>query len=141
MVHIDKEAVSNLSIDEVIDRWLMIHKGHVLVQRYKDGDAARLKPFLDGSSEGDTIQCMPFQELDYLELVDWSGRQVRDDKRGHVAKDAPTLLENLCITEKQWMDQINQYNRRYYRVVGTWGEAMELADRLGQQWFKTPHMA
>jgi hypothetical protein len=30
---------------------------------------------------------LPFRLTDYLELVDWTGRMLRDDKRGSIPED------------------------------------------------------
>jgi len=35
---------------------------------------------------------LPFHLADYLELVNWTGRGVRDDKRGAIAEDVPPIL-------------------------------------------------
>ncbi|RUL74567.1 hypothetical protein EKH80_13900 [Dyella choica] len=44
--------------------------------------------------------------VDYLELVDWSGRMVRDDKRGSVAPEVPAALAQLGLRERQWQSQM-----------------------------------
>ncbi|MCP3661416.1 MAG: transposase, partial [Gammaproteobacteria bacterium] len=38
---------------------------------------------------------LPFTLVEYLELVDWSGRIIRDDKRGFIAADTPPILQRL----------------------------------------------
>ena len=38
---------------------------------------------------------LPFRLVDYLELVDWTGRQIREDKRGPIDSDLPCILERL----------------------------------------------
>jgi len=40
---------------------------------------------------------IPFKLLDYLGLVDWTGRVIRDDKRGAIATDLPPILKRLEI--------------------------------------------
>ncbi|MCX2836292.1 hypothetical protein OQJ59_10880 [Microbulbifer thermotolerans] len=40
---------------------------------------------------------LPFQLQDYLDLVDWSGRCLREDKRGAIDKQLPPILERLQI--------------------------------------------
>ncbi|WP_163392974.1 transposase [Enterovibrio norvegicus] len=46
---------------------------------------------------------IPFRLIDYLELVDWTGRQVRDDKRGQISSTLPPLLERLGIEPALWL--------------------------------------
>ncbi len=38
---------------------------------------------------------LPFRLPDYLELVDWSGRIIREDKRGAIPDNLPALLQRL----------------------------------------------
>jgi REP element-mobilizing transposase RayT len=40
---------------------------------------------------------LPYRLEDYLDLVDWSGRLVREGKRGHMSKDLPPILQRLKI--------------------------------------------
>jgi len=47
-----------------------------------------LYPFVGGVREG-MPQGLPFYLADYLDLVNWTGRAVRDDKRGAIAEDLP----------------------------------------------------
>jgi len=44
--------------------------------------------FVDDVHE-DNIQGIPFSLLDYIELVDWSGRIIREDKRGAISSQRP----------------------------------------------------
>ena len=45
----------------------------------------------------------------YLELVDWSGRIVRDDKRGFIDKDLPPILARLHIAQDRWRTNVTQF--------------------------------
>jgi putative transposase len=38
---------------------------------------------------------IPFRLMDYIELVDWVDRQIREDKRGHIDKKLPDILDRL----------------------------------------------
>jgi hypothetical protein len=40
---------------------------------------------------------LPFRLTDYLELVDWIGRILREDKRGYIAQEIPPILERPLI--------------------------------------------
>jgi len=40
---------------------------------------------------------IPFTLSDYLELVDWSGRIIREDKKGHIPEHLPDILQRLDI--------------------------------------------
>jgi hypothetical protein len=40
---------------------------------------------------------IPFELKDYLELVDWTGRIIRGDKRGAIECDLPSILQRLSL--------------------------------------------
>jgi len=74
--------------------------------------------------------------LDYLELVDWSGRMARDDKRGSITATKPSALRQLGMTEHRWQSQMLGIESRYYRAVGTVDSLLIKARELGQCWLK-----
>jgi len=45
---------------------------------------------------------LSFHLADYLDLVNWTGRAVRDDKHGAIAEDLPPILERIGITRAAW---------------------------------------
>ena len=44
-----------------------------------------------------------FAYQDYLQLIDWTGRVIRDDKRGLIEPDLPPILNRLQIDSEQWL--------------------------------------
>ena len=58
---------------------------------------------------------------DYLELVDWTGRIIRKDKRGSIDAALPPILSRLGITQKQWHLNTTQFEtihiKRFNRVT------------------------
>jgi hypothetical protein len=45
---------------------------------------------------------LPFRLTDYLELVDWAGRILREDKWGSIAQEIPSILERHQIEPQHW---------------------------------------
>jgi hypothetical protein len=45
----------------------------------------------------------------YLALVDWTGRIIRSDKRGHIDSALPPILDRLQITADQWRINTSQF--------------------------------
>ena len=64
-----------------------------------------------------------FNLNDYLELVDWTGRIIREDKLGYIKSDTPPILERLVTKNSDWLINTNQfeqvYNKRFYRQEST----------------------
>ena len=58
---------------------------------------------------------------DYLELVDWTGRIIRNDKRGFIANQLPPILHRLQILPEQWHLNATQFEsihaRRFNRIT------------------------
>ena len=79
---------------------------------------------------------LSIRTLDYLELVDWSGRAVREGKRGAIAAGVPSVLRRLGLAENQWQGQMLGIESRYYRAVGTVESLKAKARDLGQCWLK-----
>ena len=62
---------------------------------------------------------LPYALIDYLELVDWSGRAIRDDKHGAIDGTTPPLLQRLDISPQQWIVLCTQFENRFKGLVGT----------------------
>jgi REP element-mobilizing transposase RayT len=79
---------------------------------------------------------LSLRTVDYLELVDWSGRIVREGKRGAITAEVPPILIQLGLQERQWHSQMLGIESRYWRAVGTVESLMAKARALGQRWLK-----
>ncbi len=62
----------------------------------------KLMPFRAGSGEKSSKAILPFDLKNYLELVDWTGRIARTDKKGRILENASAMLSKLSLTEAQW---------------------------------------
>jgi REP element-mobilizing transposase RayT len=62
-----------------------------------------------------------FNFEEYLALVDWTGRIIRSDKRGHIDNALPPILDRLRISPDQWHINTTQFEaihpKRFNRVV------------------------
>lgn len=85
---------------------------------------------------GTLIACLPWRLGDYIELVEWTGKQVRPDKRGAIPKNAPSVLKRLHLSDKRWTTQVKGIGSRYWRVVGDVDDLLEKARQLNQRWLK-----
>jgi len=77
-----------------------------------------------------------FSFPDYLELVDWTGQAVRDDKTGAIPDNLPPVLARLGIEQQAWLDTVTHYEQRFFRAVGAMDKIKQFASRLGQCWLK-----
>lgn len=79
---------------------------------------------------------LPFYLTDYLDLVDWTGRAIRDDKRGYIPGSLPPILYRLGIDPDHWLKQIQRKNDHFSRAIGRIHTLAAHAQGIGQQWIK-----
>jgi REP element-mobilizing transposase RayT len=72
----------------------------------------------------------------YIELVDWSGRQMYPGKRGRIKAGEPEALARIGVTRQRWTHDLKGLNDGYSNVVGTAKELIDKAVALGQHWLK-----
>jgi REP element-mobilizing transposase RayT len=77
-----------------------------------------LFPFV-GYPRQDMPAGLPFRLQDYLELVDWTGRQIRSDKRGCIDQQTPPILERLDIDAEHWFYNTQHFESQFKGIVGT----------------------
>ena len=46
---------------------------------------------------------LAFNLLDYIELLDWTGRQIREDKLGSIDAAIPPALARIDISPAHWL--------------------------------------
>jgi putative transposase len=92
-----------------------------------------LMPFT-GGEHIDKEPGIPFDIADYLQLTDWTGRAIRNNKTGAIPRNLAPILERLNIDPDTWLHNIQHYHQNYYRVVGSVGAIKQYCEAVGQQW-------
>ena len=82
----------------------------------------------------DDTQTIPFTLTDYLELVDWTGRAVRDGKRGTIAEHIPPILHRLNIDPDHWQAHMQPHGNLFGRAIGRIDALRLHAEHVGQRW-------
>ena len=60
-----------------------------------------------------------FMTLDqYLQLVDWTGRQLRLDKPGQIPSHLGPILTRLDCSQETWLDLVRNFRRRFITEAG-----------------------
>lgn len=65
----------------------------------------------------------------YLQLLDWTGRELRADKRGAIPADLPPILERLGIQPDRWLDLIGNLRVWFGQAVGRPSSLRKEAER------------
>ena len=97
-----------------------------------------LMPFV-GNPRQDMPKGLPFRLSDYLELLDWTGRSLRDDKRGAIPAELPPILERLQIDPKHWLYMAKHFESRFKGLVGTVQRLRNACEALGYR--RAPNIA
>ena len=74
---------------------------------------------------------LPLSLEKYLELLDWTGRQIRSDKRGAIPDSLAPILDRLQIAQEQWLDAITSFDQWFGRVVGSLATLSSTTQRVG----------
>jgi hypothetical protein len=72
-------------------------------------------------------------EADYIELVDFTGREMRPGKRGKIAASEPRALTKLGLDKNHWRMRVRGIGSGYWRVVGEVDDLVDKAKELGQR--------
>jgi hypothetical protein len=62
--------------------------------------------------------CLSITLDQYLQLLDWTGRQIRKDKVGVIPKDCATILERLDCNADTWIDSVKNFRKRFRNEAG-----------------------
>ncbi len=77
---------------------------------------------------------LPFRYTDYLELVDWTGRILRDDKKGHIPDHIPDILARLNIEPRHWVYLAEDFESPFKSLVGSAYKIRQACEEMGKNW-------
>ncbi len=77
---------------------------------------------------------LPFRLTDYIELVEWTGRVIREDKRGAISAALPPLLERLDIDARHWLYMSKNFESPFGHLIGSACQVRKACEELGRQW-------
>jgi len=61
---------------------------------------------------------LPFKLKDYLELIELTGRCLREDKAGYIDQNQPALLNRLNINPDNWLTITKDFRKLFHGAVG-----------------------
>jgi hypothetical protein len=77
---------------------------------------------------------LPLGLNEYLQLLDWTGRQVRLGKRGAIPSTLAPILERLRIASDTWVDMVVNFSRWFRQAAGRVDSLAGEAARRGRRW-------
>ena len=79
---------------------------------------------------------LPMTLAQYLQLLDWSGRQARSGKRGKVPGKLAPILTRLGLNQERWIDLATDFDALFRRIAGDVAEVERYAESRGRHWFQ-----
>jgi len=95
----------------------------------------------DPSSDGRRASWKGFLSVSlrtYLQLVDWTGRQIRRDKVGSIPDHLAPILKRIGLDASGWCELIQGFTRKFKRAAGSQLHLQQEAKRRGQRWLQSP---
>ena len=88
-----------------------------------------LLPFA-GNPRQDMPKGIAMKLTDYLELVDSTGRIIRDDKRGVISDSSAQILERLGLDEDHWLSMTQNFENTFSTFAGNEEKLRSTCERL-----------
>lgn len=99
-----------------------------------DHPLAELMSFAGAINENTPANSLPHNFSDYLELVEWTGRVMREDKRGYIPSNLPPILQRLNVAPDQWLKAANGIERHFTHAIGPVASLEQFCERLKRHW-------
>lgn len=96
---------------------------------YPEGTS--LRPFAKHDDDG-----IPFGLKDYLELVDWGGREIKHNKRGYIPANAPPILTRLKMDAGPVLTYLCKTDQPVFGAVGPVSMLRAFAHSVGRSFIK-----
>ena len=100
-------------------------------ERIEHPESSCLSPFSEIEEGG-----VPFKLKDYLELVDWAGREIKRNKRGYIPACAPSILTRLRMGASPVLDYLANDDIPSFGALGPVGMLKAFARSVGRSFIK-----
>ncbi|WP_085304841.1 transposase [Colwellia polaris] len=76
-----------------------------------------LMPFV-GNPRENMPKGLPFELTDYLQLIELTGRCIREDKPGYIDENLPSILSRLNISAENWLIITTEFKTQFHGAIG-----------------------
>jgi len=106
------------------------------IKKIMQNESCELLPFVNNAKKHQKQKAIMFEINEYIALVDWSGRAIRQDKQGFIPVDIPPILCRLGIDNKDWLNHIRYFERQFPTVAGDIEKLRQMAEHTSRRWIK-----
>jgi len=138
MAYVDLNPVrANMaSTPEDSDYTSVQQRSRMVQKASSDTKTPTLLPLVDAehieSDDEATISRMRL--MDYLEIVDATGRVLRSDKRGAIEGGAAGILDRLGVDQATWLKNMRPRKQRMPLAIGPLAKVKAFAEATGRRW-------
>ena len=83
----------------------------------------------------DGPQSLPVSLLQYIALLEWTGRAIREDKPGHITSPPTELLAKVGLDPDRWLESVERFGS-LGGFVGHPDQLKQRAPAVGRRWLK-----
>jgi hypothetical protein len=69
-------------------------------------------------------------------LLDWTGREIRADKRGAIPDHLAPIIERLGLNRSNWVETVRGFGRLFKQAAGRSSSLIDAAARCSRRWFQ-----
>ena len=84
---------------------------------------------------------LPIEVEHYIVLLDWTGRELRADKRGAIPDHLAPILDRLGLNRANWIDTVRGFGRMFRQAAGRASSLADAAARRSRRWFQAARAA
>lgn len=99
-------------------------------------DNTGLFPFIKRDAEdlANVQKAIPIFFNEYLDLLDWTGREIKADKRGAIPVDLPAIAGRIGLSTETWLTKMRPRVSWFPRAVGSKANIEAYAQAINQRW-------
>jgi hypothetical protein len=79
---------------------------------------------------------LPIQVEHYVMLLDWTGRELRADKRGAIPDHLAPIVERLGLNRSNWAETVRGFGRLFKQAAGRSSSLVDAAASRSRHWFQ-----
>jgi hypothetical protein len=79
---------------------------------------------------------LPISLEHYAMLLDWTGRQLRADKREAIPDHLTPIMERLALNRSNWVETVRGFGRLFKQAAGRQSSLIDAAARRSRRWFQ-----
>jgi REP element-mobilizing transposase RayT len=79
---------------------------------------------------------LPIEVEPYVRLLDWTGRELRADKRGAIPDHLAPIMQRLGLDQSNWVETVRHFGRLFKQAAGRSSSLVDAAARRSRRWFQ-----